>query len=79
MRTLATIPHPLMRITINQWNGKYQLRYELDRYEQAFKFSDETEDLASVRVLAESLAEEVLKNFVAMRSQLQNQTSQHNE
>jgi len=68
-----------MRITINQWNGKYQLRYELDRYEQAFKFSDETEDLASVRVLAESLAEEVLKNFVAMRSQLQNQTSQHNE
>jgi len=79
MRTLATIPHPLMRITINQWNGKYQLRYELDRYEQAFKFSDDQEDLASVRALAESLADEVLKNFVAMRSQLQNQISQHNE
>jgi hypothetical protein len=79
MRTLATIPHPLMRITINQWNGKYQLRYELDRYEQAFKFSDETEDLASVQLLAQAMADDVLKNFVAMRSQLQNQISQHNE
>ena len=36
MRTVAHVPHPLMRITINHWNDKYQLRYELDRYEQTY-------------------------------------------
>ena len=42
MRTIAQVTHPLMRITINLWNDKYQLRYELDRYEQTYKFDADT-------------------------------------
>ena len=30
-----------MKITILGWNDKFQLRYELDRYEQMFKFDME--------------------------------------
>jgi hypothetical protein len=41
MRTVSQIPHPLMRITITSWNDKYQLRFELDRYEQVFKVDQE--------------------------------------
>lgn len=73
MRTLATIPHPLMRITINHWNGKFQLRYELDRFEQAYKFPDETHDLAAVEAQAEAMADAVLHVFISMRSTVQRQ------
>ena len=49
MRTVAHVPHPLMRITINHWNDKYYLRYELDRYEQTYKFDA---DVVSSRTTA---------------------------
>ena len=71
MRTLAHVPHPLMRITINHWNDKYQLRYELDRYEQAFKFESDTFTLAAVQAIAQRISDDVLKGFVTMRSLVQ--------
>ena len=67
MRTVAHIPHPLMRITINLWNDKYQLRYELDRYEQTYKFDADTVSLKDVKSSAERMADDVLKCFVSMR------------
>ena len=70
MRTVAHIPHPLMRITINLWNDKYQLRYELDRYEQTYKFDADTVSLKDVKSSAERMADDVLKCFVSMRTLL---------
>lgn len=69
MRTVSEIPHPLMRIHITSWNGKYALRFELDRYEQVFKVAEEdVSSLEEARALATNMSEEVLMRFVAMRS-----------
>lgn len=68
MRTVSEIPHPLMRIHITSWNGKYALRFELDRYEQVFKVAEEDITLAEARELATQMSEEVLMRFVSMRS-----------
>ena len=70
MRIIAEIPHSLMRITILGWNDKYQLRYELDRYEQMFKFDMEKNSLEEVKSLGSEMSEEVLLRFVNMREQL---------
>ncbi len=70
MRIIAEIPHQLMKITILGWNDKYQLRYELDKYEQMFKFDMNTYSLDEVKALGEEMAEEVLLRFVNMRDQL---------
>ena len=70
MRIIAEIPHSLMRITILGWNDKYQLRYELDRYEQMFKFDMEKHSLEEVTSLGSEMSEEVLLRFVNMREQL---------
>ena len=70
MRIIAEIPHPLMKITILGWNDKYQLRYELDRYEQMFKFDMETNALEDIKSLGVEMAEDVLLRFVNMREQL---------
>ena len=70
LRILAEIPNPLMRITILGWNDKYQLRYELDRYEQMFKFDMDTHSIDEVKEIGEKMSEEVLLRFVNMREQL---------
>ena len=70
MRIIAEIPNPLMRITILGWNDKYQLRYELDRYEQMFKFDMDTHSIDEVKEIGEKMSEEVLLRFVNMRKQL---------
>ena len=59
-----------MRITILGWNEKYQLRYELDRYEQMFKFDMDTHSIDEVKEIAEMMSESVLLRFVNMREQL---------
>ena len=70
MRIIAEIPNPLMRVTILGWNDKYQLRYELDRYEQMFKFDMDTHSIDEVKEIGEKMSEEVLMRFVNMREQL---------
>lgn len=70
MRIISEIKHPLMRITILGWNEKYQLRYELDRYEQMFKFDQDSHSVSDIEKLAEQMSEEVLLRFVSMRDQL---------
>ena len=59
-----------MRITILGWNEKFQLRYELDRYEQMFKFDQDTHSVSDIENIAEIMSEEVLLRFVSMREQL---------
>ena len=74
MRTLANISHPLMRISVTSWNDKYQLRFELDRYEQVFKIShDETSGLPSIEKFAARISDDVLRQFVEMRKTFQSQ------
>ena len=70
MRIVAEIPHPLMKITILGWNDKFQLRYELDRYEQMFKFDMDTTTLEDVKKYGTQMSEDVLLRFVNMRDQL---------
>jgi hypothetical protein len=68
MRNVAEVPHPLMHIQIISWNGKYLVRYELDRYEQTIKVGEtETAGLEEVQRLASVWAEDVLMRFVEMR------------
>ena len=75
MRVLAHIPHPLMRISITSWNDKFQLRFELDRFEQVFKIGqDEASGLEAVKQMGVDLAESVLIRFVSMRESY-NQTN----
>lgn len=73
MRTIAQIPHPLMRITVSSWNDKYQLRFELDRFEQVFKIGhDEVSGLEEIQSMGTDLAESVLLRFVDMRDSFRN-------
>jgi hypothetical protein len=59
-----------MRITILGWNDKYQLRFELDRYEQMFKFDMDSTSVDEIKSKAADMSEEVLLRFVSMRDQL---------
>jgi len=70
VRIIEEIPHQLMKITILGWNNKYQLRYELDRYEQMFKFDMDNYSIDEVKSLGEEMSEGVLLRFVDMREQL---------
>ena len=70
LRIVAEIPHPLMKITILGWNDKFQLRYELDRYEQMFKFDMDSTTLEDLKKHGAQMSEDVLLRFVNMREQL---------
>jgi hypothetical protein len=71
MRELAHFPHPIMRITVTSWNGKYALRFEADQYEQVFKIPEEqvAEGIPLLESWARTLQEAVLLRFVAMRKE----------
>ena len=71
MREVAHIPHPIMRVTVHNYNGQFRLQFVLDRFEQAFKFAESDHTLAEVEFAATQMAEEVLMRFVDMRTQLQ--------
>ena len=56
MREVALVSHPLMRISVHHYNGHYRLRFELDRFEQSFKFSEMDHSLQEVEQLGKALA-----------------------
>jgi hypothetical protein len=68
MREVAHFPHPLMRITVHSYNGQWRLRFELDRYEQSFKYPESDHTLAELQAKASVLSEGVLLRFVDMRA-----------
>jgi hypothetical protein len=69
MREVAHIPHPLMRITVHSYNGQYRLRFELDQFEQSFKYSEMDHELSELKTMATTMEEQVLMRFVDMRNQ----------
>ena len=73
MRTVAEIPHPVMRITVLSWNEKYQIRFEVDRFEQVYKVPQADITLADAVKLASRMADGVLRSMVDMRGEFQKQ------
>jgi len=70
MRLIETVPHDRFTIQLFAWNGKYILKIELDKYEQVYKIG-ETEVMGTgelKKVLTPDFLQEVLKQFVSMRS-----------
>ena len=56
MREVAHIPHPIMRVTVHNYNGQFRLQFVLDRFEQAFKFAESDHTLAEVEFAAAQMA-----------------------
>lgn len=72
MRILAELPHPDCKISIFGMNQKFIVKFEQGNLEQSFKLS-ETDVVGGVNAVFEILDEEfinqVLRNFVNMRTQ----------
>lgn len=69
MRVIAEIPHPQLKITLFQWNGKYIIKIEIGQFEQVFKISEMdvsgVEDLK--KLLNNDFLETVMERFLEMR------------
>ena len=65
-----------MRITVHSYNGQWRLRYELDRFEQSFKYAESDQTLEQVKTLGTGMAEGVLLRFVDMLTQYIEHTSE---
>ena len=72
MRILAELPHPDCKISIFGMNQKFIVKFEQGNLEQSFKLS-ETDVVGGVNAVFEILDEDfinqVLRNFVNMRTQ----------
>lgn len=58
-----------MRITVHSYNGQYRLRFELDQFEQSFKYPEMDHELSELKAMATTMEEQVLMRFVDMRNQ----------
>jgi hypothetical protein len=63
MRIIDTIPHPQLKISIFQMNGKYLVKFEAGSYEQTFKV-DESE-VSGLVGLKEKVNDEFLVEVAA--------------
>ena len=70
MKTIATIPHPQMRISIFLWNNKYLVKFEAGPYEQTYKIDDSlVEDEASfAETITEGFISKVVDRFKEMNA-----------
>jgi hypothetical protein len=66
MRIIDTIPHPQLKISIFQMNGKYLVKFEAGSYEQTFKV-DESE-VSGLVGLKEKVLVEVAAAFRIMHA-----------
>ena len=70
MRVLAEIPHSHFKIQIFNWNAKYLVKIEIDKYEQTFKIPESDvsglEDVKSL--LTEGFLKGVMNRMISMRS-----------
>jgi hypothetical protein len=73
MRIIADIPHPAVKITLFQWNGKYLIKLELGNFEQTYKVSElDVMGEQEVRALLdEDFISAAVDLFGQMRSRLQ--------
>tara|TARA_B100000768_G_scaffold112236_1_gene103966 strand:+ start:11944 stop:12183 length:240 start_codon:yes stop_codon:yes gene_type:complete len=69
MRVIAEIPHSHFKIQIFSWNGKYQLKIEIDQYEQTYKVSEtNVKGLEEVKALiTEEFLSKVMGRMISMR------------
>jgi len=69
MRVVEEIAHPVFKITVFSWNGKYLIKIELDQYEQTFKIKEQdvmgTNDIKAM--LNDAFLESCMHRFITMR------------
>lgn len=70
MRVLAEIPHSHFKIQIFNWNAKYLVKIEIDKYEQTFKVAEtNVNGLEDVKaLLTEEFLAGVMKRMITMRA-----------
>ncbi|MDG2331690.1 MAG: hypothetical protein P8M05_08870 [Flavobacteriales bacterium] len=70
MRIVKEIPHRQFKITIFSWNGKFQIKIELDQYEQVFKINEQDVDGIDdvVNMLDADFLKTTMHRFLTMRS-----------
>ncbi len=70
VRIVKEIPHRQFKITIFSWNGKFQIKIELDQYEQVFKINEQDVDGVDdvVNMLDADFLKTTMHRFLTMRS-----------
>ena len=68
MRIITTIPHPRIKISVFQMNGKFLLKMEAGPYEQTYKIYEE--EITSIehleRICNEEFMTTVIQRFESM-------------
>lgn len=68
MRIITTIPHPRIKISVFQMNGKFLLKMEAGPYEQTYKIHEE--EITSIehleRICNEEFMNTVIQRFESM-------------
>ncbi len=68
MRIITTIPHPRIKISVFQMNGKFLLKMEAGPYEQTYKIYEE--EITSIehleRICNEEFMNTVIRRFESM-------------
>jgi len=62
MRIIATIDHPVLKISVFSWNEKYIVKAEAGLFEQSYKFRQS--DFESVEQLKEFFDEAFIANIL---------------
>lgn len=70
MRIIDTIPHPQLKISIFQMNGKYMVKFEAGPYEQTYKVDEmEVDGLVGLKSkVTDEFLVEVAAAFRSMHS-----------
>ncbi|PRY47305.1 hypothetical protein CLV58_101373 [Spirosoma oryzae] len=79
MRFVQDIPHPLFRIGLYAWNGKYILKIDAGPYEQTYKVSDTDviEETDILTMLDEPFLQRIAERFRDMDADWQATIERH--
>ncbi len=75
MRTVATIPHSQMMITLFLWNNKYLVKFEAGPYEQVYKVAETdvvSEEDLKARVSDQEFLDKIVERFRSMNADFGN-------
>jgi len=74
MRVVADIPHSHFKIQIFSWNGKFQVKLEIDKFEQTYKVDESSvnglEDVKSL--ITDEFLNLVMGRMISMREDWNN-------
>jgi len=81
MRIVATIPHPIVKISVFQMNQKFLLKMELGAYEQTYKLAeDEVSSIEQLQdICNQDFMKSVLDRFISMRDDFEKALSASNK